>query len=258
MAAWDADHYLQFGDERTRPSVDLVSRIDVHVPETVIDLGCGPGNSTQVVRHRWPHARVLGLDSSPEMIAAARESYPEQAWILESAENWSPEAPYDVVFSNAALQWLPSHETLVRNLFDQVAPGGALAFQIPCRTYSLLTGLIDEIADDATWSARMEGPRSALTMEAASFYYDSLADRAQALDIWETEYHHVMASPGSIVDWISSTGLRPYLAVLATDAERRRFREMLTERVTRSYPRRRDGNVLFPFRRLFVVAYTHT
>jgi len=255
MTVWDASHYLRFGDERTRPSVDLVSRIEVGDPEAVIDLGCGPGNSTEVLCRRWPEARVYGLDSSPDMIAAARESYPDREWILGSADGWSPEEPFDVIFSNAALQWIPRHDRLVPHLFDQVAPGGALAFQIPCRAYSPLAAFIDEIAEDAAWRSRMLGPRTALTMEDASFYCDALAERARSLDMWETEYHHVMDSPESIVDWISSTGLRPFLGALATAAERRRFIAMLTERVEHSYPRRRDGKVLFGFRRLFVVAY---
>jgi trans-aconitate 2-methyltransferase len=255
MYSWDANLYMQFADERTRPSVDLVSRVDVVDPKTIIDLGCGPGNSTQVLRRRWPEARVSGLDSSPAMIAAAKESYPDEDWVVADAGTWRPQEPFDVVFSNAALQWIPRHDLLVRHLFAQVAHDGALAFQIPSRAYSPLRGFIHEIAGDAQWSARMQKAMAALTMEDPSFYYDALAERARSLDIWQTEYNHIVDAPSSIVDWISSTGLRPFLDALDSDAEREGFVAMLTERVREAYPRRRDGRVLFPFKRLFVVAY---
>ena len=136
MPAWDANLYLKFANERTQPAIDLVSRINLANPQRIIDVGCGPGNSTAILRQRWPGAAVAGLDSSPEMIAAARLANPEQEWILADAGAWQADAPYDLVFSNATLQWLPDHERIVRRLFDQVAAGGALAFQIPSRAYS--------------------------------------------------------------------------------------------------------------------------
>jgi trans-aconitate 2-methyltransferase len=253
--AWDASDYLRFGDERTRPSVDLVARIDVSSPARIIDLGCGPGNSTRVLHERWPEARITGLDSSPEMIEAARESGSRTEWVLGDAASWRAEEPFDVVFSNAALQWMPDHAALVRRLLDQVAQGGALAFQIPSDRYALVRNLIDDVADDLAWRERMSGPRSSLTMQAPAFYYDALVGSAARLDIWETEYSHVLESPEAIVEWISSTGLHPFLDALDTEAERELFSEMLTERVVEGYPRRVDGKVLFPFRRLFVIAY---
>jgi len=255
MSSWDADLYLRFGEERTRPAVDLASRIDVSEPDAIIDLGCGPGNSTQVLRGRWPRARVWGLDSSPDMIAAARRDYPEQGWILANVDGWSAGEPFDIVFSNAALQWIRNHDRLVPHLFDQVAPGGALAFQIPSVGYSKLRAFIREIADDAAWRARMHRAKASLTMEEPFVYYDALADWARLIDIWETDYNHVMDDSRSIVEWISGTGLRPFLEALDSESERGRFVELLLERVTEAYPRRIDGKVLFPFRRLFVVAY---
>jgi trans-aconitate 2-methyltransferase len=255
MTTWDANHYLQFGGERTRPAVDLAARVDVNHPETVIDLGCGPGNSTQVLRRRWPEAHITGLDSSPAMIAAARASYPEQEWVLASAEEWSPPEPFDVVFSNAALQWIGDHAGLMSRLFAQVAAGGALAFQIPSRSYSAVRAHIDDVADDTAWRERMWAAKAALTLEDPAYYYDALSDQARRLDIWETEYIHIMDGPSSIVDWVSSTGLRPFLNALDTHAERQRFVDLLQTRVAECYARQRDGKVLFPFRRLFVVAY---
>ena len=254
MSNWDADHYLRFADERTRPSRDLVARIPLKAPATVVDLGCGPGNSTQVLKTRWPDAQVCGVDNSPEMIETARRDFPDDEWILADLAEWSGDRPFDVVFSNAALQWLPDHAVLVPRLFSLVADGGVLAFQIPSGLYAAVRVHIREISHDPAWSDRMDGPRSMLTMEEPPLYYDALAPIASHVDIWETEYNHVLECPAAIVDWIASTGLRPYLAALHDDSERDRFKSLLLERVTESYPRRVDGRVLYPFRRLFVVA----
>jgi trans-aconitate 2-methyltransferase len=255
MGDWDPDHYLQFGDERTRPSLDLAARIAVDAPKRVIDLGCGPGNSTQVLAARWPDAYIVGLDSSASMIDSARSDHPHQEWLLGSIEAWSPDVGFDVVFSNAALQWVPDHALLVERLFDAVARGGALAFQIPSADYALVRTLIHEIARSGDWALLMSGPLGALTMESPAFYYDRLSAVATRLDMWETEYLHVLESPDAVVDWIASTGLRPFLDALESDADRRQFGEQLRERVRDSYPRRIDGKVLFPFRRTFVIAY---
>ena len=255
MSTWDPAEYMRFGDERTRPSVDLVSRITVGSPASVIDLGCGPGNSTRVLRQRWPSARVTGLDNSAQMISTARREYPDGDWILSSIEDWRPAQAFDVVFSNAALQWLPGHGPLVERLFGHVSPGGALGLQVPSADYALVRTLIHEIALDGPWAARMVGPLGALTMESPGFYYDHLALAARAVDIWETEYIHVMDSPSAIVDWIASTGLRPFLDVLELASESDEFVARLQERVCRSYSTRTDGRVLFPFKRTFVIAY---
>ncbi len=255
MPDWNADLYLKFRDERTRPAAELAARVDVASPETVIDLGCGPGNSTQVLRNRWPEAQVVGLDNSPDMISAATESYPGQQWELADVQDWSATAPYDVVFSNAALMWIGNHRQLIPQLLLQTAPGGAFAFQIPIRNYSPIRKHIDDVADDAAWRNLMQNAKSSLTIESPSFYYDALADKALKLDIWETEYYHIMRNPTDIVEWMSGTGLRPYLQALETGHQRDRFLHLLSDRVAESYPRRTDGRVLFPFRRLFVIAY---
>jgi trans-aconitate 2-methyltransferase len=255
MTTWNPDEYLRYGDERSRPSVDLVSRIAIDSPATVIDLGCGPGNSTAVLRQRWPVARVVGVDSSPEMIGTASAANPGQEWIVGSIEEWDPAEPFDVVFSNAALQWLPDHGPLVERLFEHLADGGALAFQIPSIEYALVGDLIREVALEGPWAPQMAKPLGMLTMEHPAFYYDHLAPRARSVDLWETEYVHVMESPSAIVDWISSTGMRPFLEALDSDEDRREFTARLGDRVRESYPVRGHGKVLFPFRRLFVVAY---
>jgi trans-aconitate 2-methyltransferase len=255
MSPWNAQHYLKFGDERTRPAADLVTRIRLDAPQRIVDLGCGPGNSTQVLRARWPEAEVCGVDNSPAMIESARTKYPDQEWILADVADWTADKPLDLVFSNAAFQWLRNHQELIPRLFSQVADGGALAFQIPSRTYATVRVHILEISEDAAWHDRMTGPRTSLTMEYPPAYYDALAERAAELNIWETEYFHVMGSSDAIIDWMSSTGLRPFLAALADEREKQRFLSLLRARVADSYPPRVDGRVLFPFRRTFVIAY---
>lgn len=255
MAQWSPAEYLRFSDERTRPSVDLASRIAVERPASVIDLGCGPGNSTRVLRQRWPEAHIVGLDSSKAMIDAARADEPLEEWVVGDIEDWVPSAPFDVVFSNAALQWVPDHRALTERLFSAVAPGGALAFQIPSAGFAAVRDLIHVIALDGPWTARMDGPLGELTMESPDVYYDCLSPHARSIDMWETEYFHVMDSAPAIVDWIASTGLRPFLEVLRSKKETQAFVGRLSEMVRDAYPQQNDGRVLFPFKRTFVVAY---
>lgn len=258
MANWNAAHYLKYADQRTRPAADLAARINLDAPHTIVDLGCGPGNSTQVLRTRWPPAELLGVDQSPDMIQAAKTSYPGQGWLLADAALWTPSDPVSLIYSNAALQWLPDHGSLLRRLFSLVAPGGALAFQIPSANYATVRTLIHDISRELAWSERMSAPRNALTMESPAFYYDALVEDASSLDIWETEYQHVLASKAGIVDWIATTGLQPFLAALDTEDERSAFMAELHHRVEAAYDSRIDGKVLFPFRRTFVIAYRHS
>ncbi|TXT34523.1 MAG: trans-aconitate 2-methyltransferase [Planctomycetota bacterium] len=255
MSDWNAEHYLKYGDERTRPAADLAARIRIDRPAVIADLGCGPGNSTQILRDRWPQSEIIGIDNSPQMIEAARRAYPDQKWLLADVSQWTSSGPVDLLYSNAALQWLPDHGALMPRLFGMVAAGGALAFQIPSSTYATVRTLIHDISYRPAWSERMNAPRNALTMECPAFYYDALVKIATNLDLWETEYSHVLESAASIVDWISSTGLRPFLAALDTDAERAEFTSELHQRVRDAYQVRADGKVLFPFRRTFVIAY---
>ena len=255
MANWDAELYLRFGHERTQAAIDLAARIELASPARVADLGCGPGNSTAVLRARWPAAEVVGVDSSPEMIAAAKASDPAGRWVLGDLATWSADRPFDVIYSNAALQWVPDHAAVIPRLFELVAPGGALAIQIPAHFESPLHRLIEEIADRPGWRGNPARAKAALTVERPGFYYDVLSPLAARVDLWVTEYWHVMDGPSAIVDWIRGTGLRPFLAACADDAERSEFERQLLCGVERAYPRQADGRLLFPFRRLFVVAY---
>jgi trans-aconitate 2-methyltransferase len=254
MPLWDAEQYLKFGDERTQPVQDLIGRVYLENPRRIIDLGCGPGNSTEELRKRWPASRIVGIDSSAEMIEHARRMYPQEEWQLEDAALWTAEHPFELVFSNAMLHWVRDHEEVCPRLLDQVAPGGAFAVQVPAHYDSPLHREILEVSHDPLWNHRMDRARNALTNHPPEFYYDLLGPRASHLDLWETTYYHVLAGPESVLDWFRGSGLRPFLEAL-DDGERLRFEANLIERYAKTYPRRGDGRILFPFRRLFFVAY---
>jgi len=254
MASWDPQLYLRFADDRTRPSADLVARVVLTAPRRIIDLGCGPGNSTALLRARWPDAEVVGLDSDPAMLATAEKSDPGVRWVRGDAGTWGPGEALDLVFSNAMIQWLPDHAALIPRLWQGVAPGGSLAVQVPVHTRSPLHQAILAVADKPRWRDATRDARGAIVHHEADFYYDVLCQLTDQIDLWVTEYCHVYDGPEAIVTWIKGTGLRPFLAALASDADREAFEAALLGRVTASYPRRRDGRVVFPFRRLFFVA----
>lgn len=255
---WNPDQYLRFAEQRTQPCRDLAARVDVAEPRTVIDLGCGPANSTQVLAKRWPHAELTGLDSSPQMIEAARRDLPGCRWLVGDIAAWSADEtdPFDVVFSNAALQWVPDHAAVYPRLMGQVAPSGALAVQVPFNYDAPPHRAARHLAASATWRERFPpaGVRE-WHVEPAARYYDLLAPHAARVDLWETEYVHVMPDPEAIVEWYKGTGLRPYLDALTDPIVRERFLAEYLEIIRPAYPPRADGRVLFPFRRLFVVAY---
>jgi trans-aconitate 2-methyltransferase len=255
MPTWDANLYLQFANERSQPAIDLIARIKLPNPKRIIDLGCGPGNSTALLRQRWPEADITGLDNSPEMIAAASKAYPGEKWVLADIAPWTADVAYDLVFSNAALQWLPEHAALFPQLIAQVAPAGALAVQIPAHYESPFHRILLEVANAEKWRQRMPAARRALTKEAASVYYNLLQPLASHLELWETEYCHILEGPQDIVAWFRGTGMRPFLEALDSAQEKQEFERMVLEGCTRAYPRQKDSRILFPFRRLFILAY---
>lgn len=258
MSSWNSDQYLKFADERTQPARDLAKRVALAAPRRVVDLGCGPGNSTAVVAQRWPDASVSGVDNSPAMLAAARRDYPERSWLQADTTAWvrataaAQEKP-DLVFSNAALQWVPDHRGLFGPLFETVAPGGALAFQIPYTLEVSHQRRMRSLAEG--WQSRFTHPPATWRVETAEFYYDALAPRASRVDLWITDYAHVLAGAEAIVEWYRGTGLRPYLDALPDDAARQDFLADYLNAITPDHPRHSDGKVLMFFRRLFVIAY---
>jgi trans-aconitate 2-methyltransferase len=252
---WDPQLYLKFERERTQPAIDLAARIELTNPQRVIDLGCGPGNSTAVLQARWPNAELTGLDSDPAMIVAARKSDSHITWVQADASTWGADAQYDLVFSNALLQWLPDHATVIPRWFKAIASGGALAVQIPSHLNSAVHRHILEVAADSRWNVRTTLAAQAINSAEPHTYYDALCEQAYRIELWVTEYCHVLQGPEEIVNWMRGTGLRPFLNALRDDAERGVFEAKLLELLVESYPPRRDGKVLFPFRRLFFVAY---
>ena len=255
MPQWDAAQYLKFANERTQPAIDLIQRIELSNPERIVDLGCGPGNSTEALRRRWPDANIIGVDRSPEMIAAAKAAYPEGTWEVGDAGTWKARQPFDLVYANAMLHWLPDHARVCRHWMEQVAPGGALAVQQPAHYDSSMRREILEVCQDPAWSDRMHDARTSIRCEPPPFYYDVLRPLASRVNMWETTYYHILAGPEGVLEWFGGTGLRPFLEALRSDEERERFEAMLLKKYTASYPRRANGEVLFPFRRLFFVAY---
>jgi trans-aconitate 2-methyltransferase len=260
VPAWNPNQYLKFADERTQPCRDLAARIAVSNVRRVIDLGCGPGNSTAVLRDRWPDAELTGLDSSADMIARARSEYPSQRWIAEGIAEWAAAQPegdqYDVVFSNAAMQWVDDHAGLYPRLLSRVAPGGALAIQIPGNFDALPHRLMREVAATPEWSRSFSpGKVREWHHHEMDFYYDTLVPTAARLDLWATEYLHILPDAEAIVEWYRGTGLRPFLEVLDTDVARQRFMADYLARLRPHFAPRAAGGVLFPFRRIFLIAY---
>jgi trans-aconitate 2-methyltransferase len=251
MPDWDDAQYLKFADERTRPARELLERVPVASARRVVDLGCGPGNSTALLQARWPDAQLTGVDDSAEMLKRARQELPNVEWIEADAGTYAPNEPVDVLFSNALLQWLPAHERLVPRLLSHVRPGGALAFQVPYNFNEPSHRAMRETP--GPWASRTAAVRTQSPVSAPAFYYDLLAPSASSVDIWQTRYEHVMADATAIVEWVKGTGLRPYLEAL-TPSERPLFLEAYTRAIDAAYPPRRDGKRLFSFPRLFVVA----
>ena len=249
---WNPETYLTFADQRTRPAADLLARVPSSNPEQVIDLGCGPGNATSLLRARWPKARLEGLDSSPEMLAQARQSGVAAQWVLADVARWTPDAPYDVIFSNATFQWVPDQAKLFPRLMSFLKPGGIFAFQVPVNYDAPSHALMRETAADSRWREKLGHVRE-IERGKADIYYDILKPHAAALDIWQTEYLQVLEGEDAVYRWISGTSLRPFVQAL-DGAAREAFIAAFKAKLNVAYPRRSDGTTLFPFQRLFVVA----
>jgi len=252
---WDPDQYLRFERERSLPCRDLISRISVPRPGRIIDLGCGTGTSTVLLRERWPAARVAGLDHSPEMIAAARRNDPDVEWITGDFRSWTADEPLDIVFSNAALQWVPDHAELFPRLLRNVASGGVLAVQMPVNSESPAHRCIREVATRPTWAPRWDPHLARPKVESTDLYYRLLSAHTPEVEIWVTEYVHVVANAAAILEWVKGTTLRPYLDLLPSPEDREAFLGEVLTGLNVAYPRQEDGRVLFPFRRLFLLAH---
>jgi trans-aconitate 2-methyltransferase len=249
---WDPQRYLVFGDERARPFHDLMSRVAAQAPAEVVDLGCGPGNLTATLAQRWPNARVVGVDSSEEMVAAAREVDDIEV-VHADLREWHPDRAVDVLVSNATLQWVPDHLDLLPRLVGAVAPGGWFAFQVPGNFTEPSHVLLYQLADSPRWSNRLGSEHVARpSAHEPEEYLALLAGSECAVDVWETTYFHVLPGADAVLDWVSGTALRPVLATLDDDEQAEFVAEYGTLLRT-AYPRRSYGTVL-PYRRVFAVA----
>jgi trans-aconitate 2-methyltransferase len=250
---WDPGQYRRYAGERSRPFFDLVGRVGAERASRVVDLGCGDGTLTATLAARWPDAQVEGVDRSPEMIAGAEpRSIPGRLWFaLGDLRDWRPATPVDVVVSNAALQWVPEHEALLRKLVEALAPGGWLAFQVPSDRAPALT-ILAELRASPRWRDRLAeatpGPRVREPVE----YLECLGDLGCAADVWETTYLHVLPGEDAVLEWVKGTALRPVLSTLEGD-ERDAFLSAYAARLREAYPARSYGTVL-AFRRILAVA----
>ncbi|WP_417397384.1 methyltransferase domain-containing protein [Gimesia chilikensis] len=170
MPVWDADQYLKYQRERTQPAIDLAARVELASPERIVDVGCGPGNSTVVLAQRFPGAELSGLDSSAEMLETAQETLPDVHWFQADITTWEPDEAFDLLFSNAVLQWVPDHEAIFPRLMSFLKPGGALAVQLPAHYASPLHRCVIELSQLPDWHDVTAAARQTLGCESRSFY----------------------------------------------------------------------------------------
>jgi trans-aconitate 2-methyltransferase len=259
MLDWNPALYRRYEDERTRPAQELLARVPLTEAARVVDLGCGPGNSTELLAQRFPKAQVLGTDNSEAMLVSARERLPGARFALSDIATWAPQdkAP-DLIYANASLQWVPDHEKLIPRLFDALAPGGVLAVQMPDNRQEPTHRLMRAVAAEAPWAEPIgDADRLRTKLLPLGGYYDLLAPHAANVDVWHTIYQHRMADAASIVEWVRGTGLKPFVDRLSPDLQASYLAEY-ERRVNEAYPARTDGKRLLAFPRMFIVAQKNT
>jgi len=251
--SWNPEQYLKFADHRLRPALDLLARIPVENPENVVDLGCGPGTITEWLQRRWPKAAITGIDSSVEMLGAAREKHPDLDWEQADIEQWMPKRPVELIYSNAALQWLDHHRPLLARLYAALAPGGVLAVQMPRNFDQPSHALMRQAAQEGPWREKLTPLLRPSPVAPPAEYWRMLEPLGAATDIWECDYLQTLAGEDPIVQWMMGTTLRPLLSVLS-ETERDAYLGVYRALVGAAYPREIDGTTLFPFRRVFILA----
>lgn len=252
MPDWSPSTYLKFEDERTRPARDLLAQVPLSAPKKIVDMGCGPGNSTELLVERFPDAEVIGLDSSPNMLEAATKRVPGARFALADATSWVPEADTDLVYANAIYQWVPEHLAALARVLAALPEGGVLAVQMPDNIAEPSHVAMREVAAAGPWAQKLAGAaREPLPPVGA--YYDALQSHAARLEIWHSIYNHPMADAAAIVEWVSGTGLRPFVDPLDA-AERAEYLARYQAGIAAAYPPRADGRLLLRFPRLFMVA----
>jgi trans-aconitate 2-methyltransferase len=252
--SWSAAQYVKFEEERTRPVRDLAQRIPTAGVASAADIGCGPGNSTEVLRERYPDAHIAGVDSSADMIEAARQRLPGIAFEVADIRRWRPGQPLDVILANAVLQWIPGHETVVPALIAELNPGGSLAVQTPDNLDEPTHRLMRETAAAGPWAAKLkDAAKTRAERHGPDWYFRLLRAHASHVDVWRTTYYHPLAGARAVVEWVKGTGLRPFIDPL-DEAEREAYLARYEAEVAKAYPAEADGTVLLPFPRLFYVA----
>lgn len=251
---WSPTQYLKFEDHRTRPATDLLSRVTTTDPSMVTDVGCGPGNSTELLVARFPRAVTCGFDTSEKMVNAAQERLPAQKFEMADVTTWTPSQPQDLIFSNAVLQWVPDHGTLLPRLMSYLGQKGTLAIQMPDNLDQPSHTSMRAAAEDPRWSSRLKAADAARTeILSAEDYWSVLHDHASAIEIWRTIYYHPLQGLEGIVDWFKGTGLLPYLNLLRDD-EKEDYLTKYKGYLAEHYTVMRDGTVLLAFPRLFIIA----
>ena len=245
---WDARQYLKFEDERTRPPRDLLAQVPLYSPKRVVDLGCGPGNSTELLIQRFHDAEVIGVDSSPDMLRRARAQLPQCTFVEGDLSTWMPAPGTDLLFGNAVFHWVPDHPKVLARLLQSLPSGGVLAVQMPDNTNEPALLLMEKVAASLGQSnaARNDLPPP-------ESYYDLLRPLCSRIDIWHTHYNHIIESHVGVVEWFKGSGLRPFLAPLKS-AMRETFIAKYIKEITLAYPTRCDGKVMLKFPRLFILA----
>lgn len=254
MVNWEPDLYRRYEAERSQPARDLLSRVPLKAPQMIVDLGCGPGNSTQLLAERWPDAEILGVDNSEAMLESARKRLPEARFEAADISAWRPGATPDLIFANASLQWVPDHAALLPRLLGLLAPGGMLAVQMPDNQMEPTHRLMREIAAQPPFAAQIpDAVRLRTPAQPLLDYYDLLSGRGAEVEVWRTVYNHPMPSPEAIVDWVRGSGLKAFLEQLSPDL-RPEFLERYTAAIAQAYAPRADGRLILAFPRMFFTA----
>ncbi|RSL70873.1 hypothetical protein CEP53_001778 [Fusarium sp. AF-6] len=253
---WSASQYLKFAKQRTRPSHGLLAQVPLEAPIHILDVGCGPGNSTQVLANRYPDAVVEGIDSSPSMITEARKVLPQIQFSVADLKTCTPEKPLDLVFSNAVFQWLKADERVptMKRMIQWLGPGGVLAIQVPDNYLKPSHIAMRAVANEGPWASTLGPLRPALDQFATpQQFYDEISPLCSSVDIWHTFYQHPLDDHQSLVEWVKGTGLRPFLNPLSPE-DRRAFAESYLAKLKQVYPVSVDGKVLLRYPRLFMIA----
>lgn len=252
--SWSPDQYLKFAAPRLRPAVDLLMRIALEAPQRVCDLGCGTGSITRMLAERWSQAAVTGVDSDAAMLARAEDgTAPSIHWVQADLAGWRPDEPQDLIFSNAALHWLPDHASVLARLMGSLREGGVLAVQMPRNFAAPSHTAMADTVRAGPWHERLEPLLRPVPVAEPAWYFDQLAAQGREIDIWETEYLQPLSGADPVKEWTKGTWLAPLLNALP-ESERAAFEADYAERVRVAYPPRADGRTLFPFKRLFIVA----